>query len=77
MRLQVLVTSPGRLLFDGVADRVVCPGERGTFEVLPLHRPLISRLAAGMMEIDQRAFHIRRGAMRVLDDVVTVVVELP
>jgi F-type H+-transporting ATPase subunit epsilon len=75
MQLRVTVASPGRLLFDGPAQRVVFPGEKGTFEVLPLHRPLVSRLVAGLMEIDQRAFRIRRGVVRVADDTVTAIVE--
>ena len=74
--LRVIVTSPERVLFDGAARRVVFPGEKGTFEVLPLHRPLISRLVGGVVEIDDAALRIVRGAMRVADDVVTAVVEL-
>jgi F-type H+-transporting ATPase subunit epsilon len=75
--LQVIVTSPERVLFAGTAQRVVVPGEQGTFEVLPLHRPLISRLGGGVVEIDEQKLRIRRGAVRVADDVVTAVVELP
>ena len=75
--LQVVVTSPERVLFDGTARRIIFPGERGIFEVLPLHRPLISRLVGGVMEIDQRSFRIRRGVVRVMEDAVTAVVELP
>ena len=75
--LEVMVTSPGRVLFTGTAQRVILPGEQGTFEVLPLHRPLVSRLLPGMVLIDGRAFEIRRGVARVADDTVTAVVELP
>lgn len=76
-RLEVVVTSAKRVLFTGSAQRVVCPGERGTFEVLPLHRPFLSRLLAGAMVVDGRTLEIRRGVVRVADDVVTAVVELP
>ena len=75
--LHVVVTSPERVLFDGTARRIVFPGEQGTFEVLPLHRPLISRLVGGLVEIDGRSFRIWRGIARVADDAVTAVVELP
>ena len=75
--LHVVVTSPERVLFDGTARRIVFPGEQGTFEVLPLHRPLLSRLVGGVVELDERSFRIRRGVVRVADDVVTAVVELP
>ena len=73
--LHVFVTSPEQLLFDGPAQRAVFPGEQGVFEVLTLHRPLVSRLSGGVMEIDDRAFQIRRGVVRVADDVVTAIVE--
>ena len=74
--LHVVVTSPERLLFDGTARHIVFPGEQGTFEVLPLHRPFISRLVRGVMEINDAKFPVRRGVVRVADDVVTAVVEL-
>ena len=75
--LTVVVTSPERVLFDGTARSLTAPGEQGTFEVLPLHRPLISRLLAGIMTIDARPLSIRRGVVRVADDIVTAIVELP
>ena len=73
--LNVLVTSADRVLFQGTAKSVVCPGEQGTFEVLPVHRPLVSRVLSGTLEIDGHALPIRRGVVRVADDVVTAVVE--
>lgn len=75
--LTVVVTSPERVLFDGSARRVVFPGEQGAFEVLPLHRPLVSRLIGGVIEVDDQPFRVRRGIVRIADDVVTAVVELP
>lgn len=75
-RLNVLVTSPERVLFEGFAPSVILPGEQGTFEVLPLHRPLVSRLLKGVVTIEGRDIPIRRGLVRVADDTVTAVVEL-
>ena len=75
--LTVVVTSPERVLFDGSARRVVFPGEKGTFEVLPLHRPLVSRIVGGVIEVDEQPFRVRRGIVRIADDVVTAVVEMP
>jgi hypothetical protein len=60
-----------------MAKGVVAPGEQGTFEVLPLHRALASRLIGGLLVIDGKPLSIRRGALRVADDIVTAVVELP
>ena len=73
--LNVVVTSPERVLFDGTAKTFSAPGEQGTFEVLPLHRPLMSRLLAGVVVVDGRGFPIRRGVVRVADDMITAVVE--
>ena len=74
--LHVIVTSPDRLLYEGPAHRAAFPGEQGVFEVLPLHRPIISRLQAGALEINDAVIPIRRGIVRVADDVVTAVVEM-
>jgi F-type H+-transporting ATPase subunit epsilon len=74
--LSVTVTCPEGVLFDGPAERVILPGEQGTFEVLPLHRPLISRLVRGWIEINEGVVPIRRGVVRVADDTVTAVVEV-
>ena len=75
--LTVLITSADRVLMQGTAQSLVFPGEQGVFEVLPIHHPLVSRLIEGTLEIDGRALAIRRGVMRVIDDLVTAVVELP
>ena len=74
--LNVVVISLERAVFHGAAQSVVLPGEQGTFEVLPLHRALVSRLLAGRVVIDGRTLAIRRGIVRVASDVVTAVVEL-
>src|SRR5688500_6732602 len=75
--LSVLITTADRVLFTGKAQSMVCPGEEGTFEILPLHRALISRLGPGELEVDRRVLAIQRGIVRVANDVVTMVVELP
>lgn len=75
--LDVLITTPSQILFQGKAQSVTVPGEQGVFEMLPLHRSLVSRLIEGSMMVDEQVFSIRRGVLRVADDVVTAVVELP
>ena len=76
-KLQVLVTSYERVFFDGMAAQVSVPGEQGTFEILPLHRPLMSRLLKGAVVIDGKHLAIRRGIVHVMRDVVTAVIETP
>ena len=77
IQVRALVTTPDRVVFEGNAQSLMFPGEQGTFEVLPFHRPLITKLIAGPVIIDGRAVAIKRGIVRVADDVVTAVVELP
>ena len=74
--ISVLVVSADGVVFEGPATSLIVPGEQGTFEILPLHRPLVSRLLSGTMAIDGRSVSIRRGAIRVADDIVTAIVEL-
>lgn len=75
LRFHAKIVSADRVWFDGMARSVTFPGERGTFEVLPFHRPLISRLAAGEVVVDGRTLPIRRGVVRVWHDDITAIVE--
>ena len=76
-KIEVMITSPERVVFNGTAQSVLLPGEAGTFEVLPLHRPLVSRVGTGNVVIDGRVLPIHRGVVRVAEDQVIAVVELP
>lgn len=73
--LEVSIVTPQKMLFQGKAESVIFTGEAGAFEVLSFHRPLLSRLLPGPIVVDQRVFAIRRGVVKVLNDVVTVLVE--
>ena len=73
--LSVLMTSPEKVLFEGMAESVIVPGEQGTFEVLSLHRPVSSRILKGLVTIDGKSFSVRRGVIAVADDEVAIVVE--
>ena len=73
--LSVLMTSPEKVFFEGMAQSVIVPGEQGTFEVLSLHRPISSRLLAGLVTIDGKSFSVKRGVISVADDEVAIVVE--
>lgn len=45
--LQVTIVSPEETLFQGAVDSITVPGEKGRFEVLKDHAPIISSLTAG------------------------------
>ena len=73
--LQVVILTPAELLFKGQAHHVILPGEQGVFEVLPFHRPLVTRLLPGYVLVDDQPFPIRRGVVKVSRDVLTAIVE--
>ena len=73
--LKVLILSPQGALFNGSASRVILPGEQGIFEVNRFHRPTVSRLLSGTIQVDQEVFTIRRGVVKVENDSVISLVE--
>lgn len=75
--LKIRVITPEQSLFDGEAQAVFLPGEKGSFEVLPGHAAIISSLLAGKIVIrdakgDAHELEIREGVVRVIKDEVTV-----
>ena len=75
--LEVTLLTPQQVIFKGSAPRVIFPGEQGIFEVGPFHRPLFSRLLPGTLIVDDQAFSILRGVVKVDRDSVTSIVETP
>jgi len=73
--LEVTLLNPRAVLFEGRARSVVLPGEQGVFEVLPLHKRIVSRLISGTLLIDEQAFPIKRGIAQVDQNQVTVIIE--
>ncbi len=74
--LDVVILTPQEVLFQGQAERVILPGESGTFEVGPFHRPLVSRLLPGLLIVDEQSVLIRRGVVKVEKNRVTSIVEV-
>ena len=73
--LDVTILTPQEVLFQGQAVRVILPGEMGTFEVGPFHRPLMSRLLLGEILVDDKKIPIRRGIVKIERNTVTSMVE--
>lgn len=48
-QLRVSIVSPEQILFEGIVDSITVPGEKGRFEVLKGHAPIISSLTEGMV----------------------------
>ena len=63
-------------LYEGEAWSVFLPGSTGEFEVLELHRPIVSMLKKGRIIIDwDKEIFISRGAVRMEGDELVAVVE--
>jgi F-type H+-transporting ATPase subunit epsilon len=73
--LNVVIISPEKIIFEGQAEKVILPGEQGTFEVLTFHKNLLSRLLSGSVIVDGRTFSIQRGIVKVKDNTVTIISE--
>ena len=73
--MKVLVLDESKILFQGEAKRVICPGEQGVFEIAPFHRPFMSCLLSGTVIVDDQLFPIERGLAKAVNDEVSVVVQ--
>ena len=73
--LTVSLITPQEVLFEGKARSVILPGEKGTFEVLPHHKPLLSLVVRGEILIDGQPFPIHRGIAKVAKNVLEAVIE--
>jgi F-type H+-transporting ATPase subunit epsilon len=71
----VLIATLDRIIYEGKAKSLILPGESGTFEVLPFHKKLLSRLKQGPVVLDGETFPIKRGVANVGPSEVTVIVE--
>ena len=71
----VLIATIDRVIYEGKAKSLILPGEQGTFEVLPYHKKLLSRLVQGPIILDGHTFPIRRGVAKVGPSEATVIVE--
>jgi F0F1-type ATP synthase epsilon subunit len=70
------VITQGRVLFEGEARSVFLPGSTGEFEILELHKPIISLLKKGSIVIDwKKKIPIARGAVRMSGDELVAVIE--
>ena len=71
----VMIATIDRVIFEGKGKSLILPGEKGTFEVLPYHKKLLSRLKQGSVLLDGSPFPILRGVAKVGPSEVTIIVE--
>jgi F-type H+-transporting ATPase subunit epsilon len=79
MHLEIL--TPEELFFEGEVSLVKLPGsrEKGSFEILENHAPIISALVGGVLKIKdvdgERKFVIKEGFVEASENNVSVLVE--
>ena len=77
--LQAVVISPERTLYHANVEALIVPGEKGQFEILRNHAPLISSLTAGTIICrgnEPFEIHIISVFLEVKDNEVTLCEEL-
>jgi len=62
---KVTLLTPKEELYVGLALKVILPTQEGQITVLDFHQPILSRLAAGVISIDERwLFKIKDGIVQ-------------
>jgi F-type H+-transporting ATPase subunit epsilon len=73
---KVTIIDSKRTIYEGEAKSVFLPGDTGEFEVLELHKPIISLLKAGEIIIDlKKSVAISQGVAKMYKDELVVLVE--
>ena len=78
--MELEIISPGGVLFKGETDYVSFPGTAGSFDVLPLHAPMIAALEEGVIryqtdEKKEQEIKIQSGFVEIKDDILSVCIE--
>lgn len=74
--IQVSVINQAQVIFEGIANNVVLPGDYGEFEIMQFHWPIVSVLKKGEIIIDNMGFPISRGIARFGEERLVALVEL-
>jgi len=74
--IQVSIINQAQIIFEGVANNVVLPGDYGEFEIIQFHWPIVSILTKGEIIIDNMGFPISRGIARFGEEKLVALVEL-
>jgi len=76
--LNIIIVSPEKTLYKGEAESIIVPGEKGRFEVLTNHAPIVSILSKGSIECQGKerfTLNIEGGFIEVKENNVSVCVE--
>lgn len=71
--------TPEKLVLDGKAKSIICPGVIGELGFLPSHAPFLTTIGKGKLQINQenlqKEFDIEGGFCEVLPDKVTILAD--
>jgi F-type H+-transporting ATPase subunit epsilon len=74
--IDITIMTPKGVLHEGEVETIAIPGDRGDFEILQFHKPIISRLRRGEIVLDwKQRIPVSGGIVRVHRDEVVVLVE--
>ncbi|MFH1900785.1 MAG: hypothetical protein ABIK26_00875 [Candidatus Omnitrophota bacterium] len=59
----VLIINPKHTLYEGKGEVVSLPGEKGVFEILDHHAPIITLLGEGKIIIDEQVYLLIEGGL--------------
>lgn len=73
------LVTPEKLILEGEAESIICPGSVGELGFLPSHAPFLTNLGKGKLRINQKKsqkeFEIENGFCEVLPDKVTILAD--
>ena len=81
MTIQVEVVSAEELIFSGLAELVIVPGEAGELGIYPRHTPLLTRIKPGSVRLklpnqsEETLIYVSGGMLEVQPNVVTVLAD--
>ena len=78
--MDMTITTPEGIIFQGKVEKAKFPGASGSFTVLPRHAALISALVAGKLTYSQEGVlnevQVQSGFVEIRNDVLSVCVEV-
>jgi len=81
MTIQVDVVSAEELIFSGLAELVIVPGESGELGIYPRHTPLLTRIKPGSVRLklpnqaEDTLIYVSGGMLEVQPNVVTILAD--
>jgi len=74
--IALTILNPRDVVFEGDVESLFLPGDKGEFELLPFHAPMVSLLKDGDIVIDWKTrISIKNGIAKIMNDECVVLLE--